>query len=192
VYNEYVPIDYISDDIDILDNKIDLQRIDENIISDVYNQLYELINHRNNMLDKSILLRKQDYVYNNYMTYKYYNIFKQILITLPNVYITFNKDYINDGYMFREKYWITDEFYNENINTVNNKKFIYIINQPILFVLKKDEELNALLELINIRQHKDIILIHSDNDEKYNYKMYYNKMCTSYNIENKLIIVPHK
>ncbi len=193
-YNEYVPIDKVSDDKNILNKKINLERIDENIINNVYEQLYELVNHRNTILDKSISLKTQHYIYSEYREYKYYNIFNNLLIKLPNVYITFDETFANDGYMFREKYLIGNTFYNNNINIIYNHKFIFRINQPILFVLNYDDKLDNILSLIDIRQVKDIILIINPTKEpiSYNYKKVYTKMCTSHNIDNKLIIIPHK
>jgi hypothetical protein len=192
-YNEYAPIDIVSSDENVLNKKITLERIDENSINNIYQQLYELISHKNYIFDKSILLKNQDYIFNNYREYKYYNIFNTLSIRLPNVYITFDEKYADDGYMFREKYWITDKNINDdnkNINIINNNKFIFTINQPILFVLNNDDKLDTLMMLIGARLCRDIIFIHNLLD--YNYKKVYTKMCSPYKIENKIIIIPHK
>jgi len=169
-YNERASPDIIDDN----NNKIKLEKITIESLNNTYTQLYELINHRNITFDNII---------NNK--------------NLPRVFITFNEEYINSHTNFRERYWITNIFYNSNIETFNNIQFIYRINAPILFVFKYEDEsfINTII-LLNIRQHPDIIIIYVDNDNYSNLIKnlhdYYTKMAyIDYN-NNKLTIVPHK
>ena len=163
--------------------KIKLEKITPDILCKTYNQMYELINHRNVVFDK-IIINKNKNIYNN----------------SPKVYITFDEDFINNnalnGNIFREKYWITDTFYNNNIETINNINFIYKINEPVLFIFKYNDNLKDRLMLLNNRQYCDFIIIYMSVDEynmsKNEITNYYTKMpYIEYN-DTRLIIISHK
>ena len=166
-YDSNLPIDDIIND----KSKIKLEPITPIKLNKLYMELYELINHRNTTFNN---------IFNN-------NIF---------VYITFNEEHINTYSDIKERYLISDIFYNKNINVIDNINFIFRINTKILFLFNYDSLIKERLMLLNTRQYPDIIIIIINTDD---YNMFIKELNTYYDkssyidyINNQLIIIPHK
>jgi hypothetical protein len=150
-------------------------------LDSIYNETYQLINHRNYTFDKLIKINTNNYnnslysTLSNIVTHKY-----NILIDLTDN--EFLLDSIND---FREIY-ANSKINNRKIFNSNNIN-IYNFKEPFIIHINN---LN-ILPLLSKRSFNDLIIIKNieNINSTYIYKLY-NKMFVLYKILNNLIILP--
>jgi hypothetical protein len=162
----------------------------------IYNELYDLILHRNKLFDNifknNLNLIKNN---NNWQT----KILSILDFPIPSIYFSIDNDVtdlqiINLQNDFRELHILN----NSNNLYISNNNYIFIhenyniinqLNDAVLFEIN-----NLSLNIISIlgkRNHKDIIIFNKcDNiDEIINI---YNRQCIYYNYENKIILISQR
>lgn len=110
-------------------------------IEAVYNELYELIEHKNNIYNKLINEKELYFKYPDLYLLKISNIYNVIM---PEIYFGLNnklKEYFKHAF-----------FYDNELENINEPVFIFL------------DKIDAYLNIIGNRKHKDIVICNINND----------------------------
>jgi len=167
------------------------------ILDSSYNELYDLISHRNLLFDKILKIKYNSI--NKIPNNIYSNILYNLNLQIPNVLIT--NEYENIfSYDFREIHINNTLFNNIFKNNIKiNYCYLYYnidynkINEPVIWIINSNNNIKDI-ELFSLRKYKDIIIINNNNEQLNDIINIYNKnkYCVSYLFDNKIFIIPQK
>ena len=162
----------------------------------IYNELYNIISHRNNVFDNILIDNIINYNNNSW----FHLLCSLFNIKVPKIFlnIDYNNTFIDTNNIkndFREVHIVNNNINNntnDNIFTYNHtdlKNLIYNINNNMIiyFTNINDQILNDI-KLLGKRNYSDILIF--DNLISINNIInIYNKLCVHYIIDNKIIII---
>jgi len=184
----------------ILEKKV---KLESDISLDIiYNEINELLNHRNIKMDEIIKNKTEIIEYSEEILF--HKICNKYKLKLPNIFIQTYILNINDiktmNNNFRELYLINnvnkidinllvDEI---KISIYDNekylKKILYNLNESILFNLTYCENLYKILNIISHRNFRDIMILNNTIDKEL-IKKNYNNFYYIYEYENLFILI---
>jgi hypothetical protein len=146
----------------------------------IYQEQYELISHRNRMIDSCIKIKFPMFNYIYYNTNTIVDIIKDLNLCKPFIFAENNT---NIGITLKSYF---RELHNDLIENLSNK-----INESTLFYLDISDNLINNISMLGTRKYIDIIMI---NNCDYNDDIIksYSRQCHHYIYDNKFIIYPQK
>ena len=168
----------------------------------IYNELYNIISHRNNVFDNILV--------NNIINYNndswYHILCKLFNFKVPKVFMNINYDNTNYDFSnikndFREIHIVNNHIHNNNIFSITDYIFTHnnselnnliydINNNMIIYFTNINNDLFNDIKLLGKRNYSDILIFDNLNESDINNIInIYNKYCIHYIVDNKIIII---